>query len=119
MFTIRRLWQPEHTKASTRRAAMLGAILASGVLVMPASGQARPVSNTTSGAPAVAKSNSGDTCNAKSNAFLVGQDVAEAQKIWDSYRLIETGANAGPAQPKRLTIVYDKATQRITSVSCG
>ena len=70
-------------------------------------------------APAAAKSKSGDTCNAKSNAFLVGQDVSEAQKIWDTYRLVEAGADASPVQANRLTIVYDKATQRITSVTCG
>jgi hypothetical protein len=69
--------------------------------------------------PAVAKSKSGNTCNAKSNSFLVGQDVSETQKIWDAYRLLEKGADAGPAQPDRLTIVYDKGTGRILSVSCG
>ena len=69
MFTIRRLRQPEHTTASTRRAAMLGAILASGVLAMPASGQARPVSNTTSGAPAVAATPSVEAIRAATERF--------------------------------------------------
>ena len=69
--------------------------------------------------PVIAKSNSGDTCSAKANSFLVGQDVSETQKIWDNYRLLEKGADAGPAQPNRLTIVYDKGTGRILSVSCG
>lgn len=69
--------------------------------------------------PALAKSKSGDTCNARSNTFLVGQDISETQKIWDAYRLLEKRADAGPVQPNRLTIVYDKGNGRILSVACG
>ena len=69
MFTIRRLRQSEHTSAPTRRAAMLGAILASGILAMPVSAQARPVSNTTSGAPAAAATPSVEAIRAATERF--------------------------------------------------
>ena len=54
MVTIPRLRQPEQATAPIRLAVMLGALVSSGVLATPASGQARLASSTASGAPAVA-----------------------------------------------------------------
>ena len=107
MFTIRRLWQPEHTTASTRRAAILGAILASGVLAMPASGQARPVSNTTSGAPAVAATPSVEAIRAATERFRDVRVALAEGYLRDPASMCVTAAMEGmPRQLGEMGIHY-------------
>ena len=69
MFTIPRPWQPEQTTAPIRLAVVLGALVASGVLATPASGQTRLVSSTASGAPAVAATPSVEAIRAATERF--------------------------------------------------
>ena len=71
------------------------------------------------GGPALAKSNASATCDSKYYSYLVGKDISETQNLTADYRLVPAGASAAAAQPGRLTIVYDKGSQTILSVSCG
>jgi hypothetical protein len=73
---------------------------------------------TTAG-PALAKSQASTTCNMKEYSYLVGKNVAETQYISDDFRVLAAGAAVDASQPRRLTIVYDKGSDRIVSVSCG
>ena len=73
-------------------------------------------------APALAKSDSkveDSTCHLKSYSYLVGANIVETRNLGTDYRLISAGANPGPAQPSRVTFVYDSGTNLILSVSCG
>jgi hypothetical protein len=69
--------------------------------------------------PALAKSKSAATCDMKEYSYLVGKNVSETRFISDDFRVVAAGSPADAAQPKRLTIVYDKGSDRILSVSCG
>jgi len=107
MFTTRRLWQPGHTTASTRRAATLGAILASGVLAMPASAQARPVSNTASGAPAVAATPSVEAIRAATERFRDVRVALAEGYLRDPASMCVTAAMEGmPRQLGEMGIHY-------------
>ena len=55
----------------------------------------------------------------KDYSYLVGKNVSETRYISDDFRVVAAGSPADAAQPKRLTIVYDKGSDRILSVSCG
>ena len=72
----------------------------------------------TTGAPAIAKAED-STCHLKSYSYLVGENITETRNIGADFRLLEAGRAPGPAQPKRLTIVYDSGSERVVSVSCG
>ena len=76
----------------------------------------------TTGAPALAKADAkaeDSTCHLKSYSYLVGENITETRNIGADFRLLEAGRAPGPAQPKRLTIVYDSGSERVVSVSCG
>lgn len=69
--------------------------------------------------PALAKSKSTTTCDMKNYSYLVGKNVSETQYISDDFRVVPAGSNPDAVQPKRLTIVYDRGSDRIVSVNCG
>lgn len=59
------------------------------------------------------------TCDAKYFGHLVGQGLDSARSIDGvNYRVLPAGANAGEANPKRMTIKVD-AKNVITEVGCG
>ena len=67
----------------------------------------------------VASRSSASTCDAKYYGYLVGKSLDAARDIDTSnYRVIPQGANTGPPQATRMTVVIDKSNQ-IVAVDCG
>ena len=68
------------------------------------------------GAPPAVRS----TCDAKYFGYLVGRSLDEARAIEGvNYRVLSATAARGAADPKRMTVVFDPASNRITEVGCG
>jgi hypothetical protein len=59
-------------------------------------------------------------CEAKYYGHLVGKDISETHTISSGdYRLVPVGSAAVEAKQGRMTIRYDKNSNRIVDVSCG
>ena len=68
----------------------------------------------------VAAVTGGAACDARYYGYLVGKGLDEARSVdGTNYRVLAAGAARGDANPKRMTIVYDARSNRITEVGCG